>query len=128
MKPQTPWGSSISECSCFEPEANCPITYQSDIYLIYYYQMLAGRKKTQPNNNKTLNPDQENQETLKACTSISKPVSVCPEHWQYQKEGSLSGSNSALICNARMMPLKLRELLAGWPAQWTSCRTQVSLT
>lgn len=73
MKPQTPWASSISECSFFEPEANCPITYQSDVYLIYYYQMLAGREKTQPNNNKTPpNPDQENQEPLKACASTSK--------------------------------------------------------
>ena len=36
MKPQTPQGSSASERSFLEPEANCPIAYQSDIYLICY--------------------------------------------------------------------------------------------
>lgn len=102
MKPQTPWASSISECSFFEPEANCPITYQSDVYLIYYYQMLAGREKTQPNNNKTPpNPDQENQEPLKACASTSKPANCLSLVWQYQTRGSLSGSNSALVCTGR---------------------------
>lgn len=86
----------------FEPEANCPITYQSDVYLIYYYQMLAGREKTQPNNNKTPpNPDQENQEPLKACASTSKPANCLSLVWQYQTRGSLSGSNSALVCTGR---------------------------
>lgn len=87
------------------------------------------KKKTQPNNHKTPpNPDQENQEPLKACSSISKPVSVCPQCSDTRKKEAFLGQFLLSFALAEMMPLKLRELLAGWLAQWTSGRIQVSLT
>lgn len=91
--------------------------------------MLSGRKKTQPNNKKTPpNPDQENQEPLKAWASISKPVSAYPQHGDTRKKEVFLDQILLSFALAEMMPLKLRKLLAGWLALWTSGRIQVSLT
>lgn len=86
-------------------------------------------EKTHPNKNKTHpNPAQENQEPLKACASISKPVSVCPQRGNTRQKEAFLSQILLSFALPEVMPLKLRELLAGWLAQWTSCRTQVSLT
>lgn len=99
------------------------------IFILVFTIKKGKRKKIQPNNNKTpANPDQENQEPLKACASISKPMSACPQRGNTRRKEAFRGQILLSFALAEMMPLKLRELLAGWPAQWTSGRIQVSLT